>query len=107
MCVGIPLCVQHIGDDGMAHCADAAGEAYAMPVHTALLDQPPQPGDWLLTHIDTAIRPLEAGEGQQIADALEAVRRASRGEDFEHLIADLVDREPQLPAHLRDSERGG
>ncbi len=71
------------------------------PVETSLLEQPPQPGDWLLVHVNVAIRALDAGEAGQISDALLAVTRAAAGESFEHLLADLIDREPQLPAHLR------
>ncbi len=103
MCMGIPLEVRSVGEDGRALCADARGEIYATPINTALLDELPQPGDWLLTHIDTAIRPLEQGEARLIADALEAVHRAARGQDFEHLLGDLLDREPELPEHLRNN----
>ena len=101
MCIGIPLQVLALGDDGLAHCADSRGNSYHLPVQTALLDTLPEIGDWLLTHIDTAIRALETGEARLIADALDAVQRASRGEAFEHLLGDLLDREPQLPEHLR------
>ena len=42
-------------------------------------------------------------QGAMAADALEALEMAMRGEsDFEHLFADLIDREPQLPEHLRE-----
>ena len=107
MCMGIPLQVKSLGTDGLASCVDAKDTHYALPVQTALLDTPPKPGDWLLTHIDTAIRPLDADEARLIADALEAVDRAARGEDFEYLLGDLLDREPQLPPHLRDSAGSG
>ena len=107
MCMGIPLQVISLGPDGLASCVDAKDTRYALPVQTALLDIPPAPGDWLLTHIDTAIRPLDANEARLIADALEAVDRAARGEDFEHLLGDLLDREPQLPPHLRETGSSG
>lgn len=60
-----------------------------------------QHGDWLLTHVGVAIRCIDALEARQIADALEAVRRATAGAPFDHLLADLINREPQLPEHLR------
>ena len=103
MCIGRALQVESLGQGDLAYCADEHGTAYGLPVQTALLDSPPQPGDWLLVHIDTAIRILDGDEALQIARALDAVQRAARGEDFEHLIADLIDREPQLPEHLRVS----
>jgi hydrogenase expression/formation protein HypC len=101
MCVGTPLQVREFAQGDLAHCVDHAGRPYALPVQTALLEQRPAPGDWLLVHIDTAVQPLDADEALQVARALEAVSRAARGEDFEHLIADLIDREPELPPHLR------
>ncbi len=102
MCMGIPVQVVEVGNDGLALGIEASGRAYAAPIQTALLDQLPRVDDWLLVHIDTAIRPLEADEAKQIADALEAVQLAARGGSFEHLLGDLIDREPELPEHLRD-----
>jgi hydrogenase expression/formation protein HypC len=76
-------------------------------VDVSLLEGVPAPGDWLLVHVGIAIRGLEPEEAGQIADALRAVDAAARGEPFEHLIADLIDREPQLPPHLRGGAEGG
>jgi len=58
-------------------------------------------GQDLLVYLGSAIRVLERQEAKQISDALDALNRAASGESFEHLIADLVEREPQLPPHLR------
>jgi hydrogenase expression/formation protein HypC len=96
-----------IAENGLAQCADASGMPVAQAIQTALLDRPPVTGEWLLVHIDTAIRLLEAGEARLIADAIDAVQLAARGDRFEHLLADLIDREPQLPAHLREPENTG
>lgn len=104
MCVGIPIQVHYIGEDGIARGREADGCDYALPIQTALLDHLPQIDDWLLVHIDTAIRPLEADEARMIADALAAVHLAARGESFEHLLGGLIDREPQLPEHLREPQ---
>ncbi|MEL7043618.1 MAG: HypC/HybG/HupF family hydrogenase formation chaperone [Pseudomonadota bacterium] len=100
--MGIPLRVIAVGTDGRAQCVDREGRRVTALIDTALLDRTPEPGSWLLTHIDIAIRSLDEDEANQIADALEALQRAARGEDFEHLISDLVDREPQLPPHLQE-----
>ncbi len=40
-------------------------------------------------------------KARQITDALRAVLAASEGAAFDHLIADLIDREPPLPEHLK------
>jgi hydrogenase expression/formation protein HypC len=98
MCLGIPLQVQSVPSWGIALCGAGDGRR---PVETSLLEQPPQPGDWLLVHVNVAIRSLDAAEAGQISDALLAVSRAAAGETFEHLLADLIDREPRLPDHLR------
>jgi hydrogenase expression/formation protein HypC len=102
MCIATPLQVNAIDcESGLARCSEFDGQAYPQAIQTALLDQPPATGDWLLIHVDTAIRTLEADEAEQIANALAAVAAASRGDPFEHLLADLIDREPELPEHLR------
>ena len=101
MCLGIPLQVQSVSSWGIALCGAADASDDQRSVETSLLEQPPQPGDWLLVHVNVAIRALDAGEADRISDALLAVTRAAAGETFEHLLADLIDREPQLPAHLR------
>jgi len=59
------------------------------------------PGVQVLVHLDTAIRVLEDDEAQLINDALDGLAAAVEGRDFEHLFADLINREPQLPEHLR------
>jgi hydrogenase expression/formation protein HypC len=101
MCLGVPLQVQSVPTWGVALCGPAESEDGVRRVETSLLEQPPAPGDWLLVHVNIAIRRLEAPEARQIGDALLAVTRAAAGESFEHLLADLIDREPQLPPHLR------
>lgn len=101
MCLGVPLQVRAVSSPATADCAPAGDHSETRSVNTGLLEQPPRPGDWLLVHVDVAIRPLDPDEARQISDALSAVTLAAAGEPFEHLIADLVDREPELPAHLR------
>lgn len=101
MCIATPLRVLMIDEAGCAQCADASGAVYPRGIQTQLLDTAPIVGDWLLIHVDTAIRSLDAQEARQIADALDAVGAASRGDPFEHLLADLIDREPELPPHLQ------
>ncbi len=104
MCIGVPLQVLHTLPSGAAMCADPGEPATARPVETLLLDTAPAPGDWLLVHVDMAIRPISALEAGRIGDALRAVTAAAAGAPFEHLLADLIDREPQLPPHLRAAQ---
>lgn len=97
MCIGVPMKV----------ISTAAGSAQCMvdseqrSVSTLLIDEPVVEGTWLLVHHDTAIRTISAEEARLVRDALAAVLAAAEAQPFEHLIADLIDREPQLPPHLR------
>jgi hydrogenase expression/formation protein HypC len=100
MCLGVPLQLRSFRAPGLALCAPADRPGEQRLVETALLGQPPQPGDWLLVHVNVAIRALTPEEAGQISDALLAVTAAANGQPFEHLLADLINREPQLPPHL-------
>ena len=93
--------VRSILPSGAALCANRKDDRELRAVEVSLLDTPPGVGDWLLVHVDVAVRALESAEAQQIGDALHAVAAAAAGEPFEHLIADLIDREPELPPHLK------
>jgi hydrogenase expression/formation protein HypC len=97
MCIGLPMQVvePHLGP-GVALCA--AGEQ--VRVVTISLVEPVTTGQFVLVHVDTALRTLDPQEAELITKALQGLERAERGEDFADMFADL-DREPQLPAHLR------
>lgn len=97
MCLGIPMVVVE-GDEFTALCV--RGEEHRR-VSTMLVGALPV-GTRVLVHIDTAVRVLDAAEAVLIEDALQGLAAAMAGERFDHLFADLVDREPQLPDFLRD-----
>ncbi len=105
MCVGIPMRI--VAADGLKaegqrlDGADGAAETISLA-----LTGPVEPGAFVLVHIASAVRVLEREEAQQIADALTAVAAAARGQPFDHLLADLIDREPQLPPGLRPEDQG-
>jgi hydrogenase expression/formation protein HypC len=96
MCVGIPMRIVH-GDDTGALC-ERRGDTRRISL---LLIGAQPPGTYVLTHLDSAIRVLDEAEARLIDDALDGLARAVEGETFEHLFADLVNREPELPEHLR------
>lgn len=100
MCIGFPMTVIE-GDAFQALC-ERRGEQRR--VSMALLGAQPA-GARVLVHIDSAVRLLDPLEAAQIDDALEALERALAGENVDHLFADLVDREPELPEFLRTQER--
>jgi hydrogenase expression/formation protein HypC len=61
------------------------------------------PGDWLLAFQGSAVRALTAAEAAETDAALDALEAVLAGaDDVSRHFADLVDREPELPAHLRD-----
>jgi hydrogenase expression/formation protein HypC len=106
VCLGVPLQIQAIDGAGAALCPDpdasaAAGGQRLRRVDVSLLDSPPGVGDWILVHVGLAIRTMDALEARQVRDALRAVTAAAEGRAFEHLLGDLLDREPELPPHLR------
>jgi len=96
MCLGIPMQIVE-GDDVTALCA--RGDE-SRRVSMLLLGEQPV-GSFVLVHIDTAVRVLEADEAGLIEQALQGLAAALRGENIDAHFADLIDREPQLPEHLR------
>lgn len=96
MCLGLPMTI--VARDGATALCERRGEQRRVSV--LLLDDPPV-GTPVLVFIDTAVRVLDAEEARRIDDAVDGLAAALNGESFEHLFADLVDREPQLPQFLR------
>lgn len=98
MCIGLPMVIVDAGiAPGMALAR--AGAAVRL-IDVMLLDEV-EAGDHVLVHVDRAIRTLQADEAQAITDALQALDRALDSAPWDHLLADLINREPQLPEHLR------
>jgi hydrogenase expression/formation protein HypC len=97
MCIGIPM--QVVSTEGSFAQCQGMGESRR--VDTLLVgDQ--EPGSWLLVFLDSAREVLTEQRAEQIRQALVALDMTLQGEtDVTHLFADLVDREPRLPDHLR------
>ena len=58
--------------------------------------------DWLLVFLGAAREVLEPATALTMRDAVQAVSRIMSGDTtVEDLFGDLVDREPQLPPHLK------
>jgi hydrogenase expression/formation protein HypC len=98
MCLGIPM--QVVAVEGVA--ATCRGRQGVQRIDVALLP-PVAPGDWLLTFLGAARSRLEADEAARIDRALDALEAIEGGQqvDVASYFADLVAREPELPAHLR------
>lgn len=101
MCIGVPLRV--IEGDGMAAVCEGRGGRERVDM---LIVGAQPPGTWVLVFHGAARRVLTETEAVQTLDALDALDIALRGHDddraaIDALFADLADREPQLPEHLR------
>ena len=95
MCLGIPMVVVE-GDD-MQALVERRDERRRVSM---LLVGEQAVGTIVLVHIDSAVRVLDEAEAKLIDNGLDGVAAALAGKPFEHLFADLVDREPQLPDFL-------
>lgn len=96
MCLGLPMTI--VETDGMSALCTFRGEQRRVSV--MLLSDPPV-GAKVLVYIDTAIRLLDEDEARLISDAIEGLAAVLDGQDGDRFFADLIDREPQLPPHLR------
>lgn len=97
MCIGIPM--QVLAMEGLAAWCEGRGERARLDM--LLVGEQPA-GTWVLAFQGAARRLLSAEEAAQTNDALDALAAALDGPvDARAFFADLVDREPALPAHLR------
>ena len=99
MCFGVPM--QVVEANGLMATCEGAGRSEG--VNLALIGEVPV-GTHVLVYLGSAVRVLTPQEAAEIDGAIEAIGAAAEGRDFEHLIQDLVDREPELPEHLRARE---
>lgn len=101
MCIGTPM---RVVDDGhpFALCAGRGEER-----EVDMLIVGPQPaGTWVLEFHGVAQRVLDEAEARDIDAALHALEALMRGEsDIDSYFADLVNREPELPPHLKGARR--
>lgn len=96
MCIGLPM---RVIESGEFHAlCERDGEIRR--VDTRLVGSQ-APGDWLLVFLDAAREILSPARAREIDDALRLLELAMAGGELPaHLFSDL-DREPQLPEHLR------
>ncbi len=99
MCIGIPMQVMQAEGEGGAWCMGREGRQL---IDMSLVGAQPG-GTWILTFLGAArevMTPESAAHTDAAIDALAAVLRGDHS-SIETAFADLVDREPQLPEHLR------
>lgn len=97
MCLGIPM--QVIECNG--YLALCQGRSGVRQLDLALVGEQPV-GTWLLTFIDAAREIIDPERAAQINAALDGLEAVMAGEtDIARHFADLFERTPELPAHLR------
>lgn len=97
MCIGTPMQVIENGE----HYATVDDGGTQHQVSTALVG-PQAPGTWLLIFLGDAREVMDEENALKTREALQAVSAIMQGdEQIEHLFTDLINREPQLPAHLQ------
>lgn len=85
MCLGIPM--QVLETDGILARCGGRGEERTVNL---LLVGEVAVGGWVLVHLANAVRELEEDEVGPLNDALDAILLAARGENTDHLFADLI-----------------
>ena len=99
MCIGIPM--QIISHEGQYAWCEGMGERKR--IDTLLVGEQPV-GAWVLVFMDSAREVLTEQDAMHVTRAVQAVNLAMQGEThLDHLFADLIDREPQLPDFLKTS----
>lgn len=99
MCLGLPMRI--LERDGFFAVCERRGERRR--VSLALLGDVPV-GDYVLVHVDTALRVADADEVARVEDALACLEAAADGRPLDGFFRDL-EREPELPPHLRGGVR--
>jgi hydrogenase expression/formation protein HypC len=79
MCLGIPARITG-GETGHPDLAAVDMGGVTRVVNIGLLDEPPQPGDWILVHMGFALSTMTAEEA---ADAMAALGAEREAEDRE------------------------
>ncbi|HYH18885.1 MAG TPA: HypC/HybG/HupF family hydrogenase formation chaperone [Azospirillum sp.] len=102
MCIGIPMLVDRV--DGFTAECSADGQRHAVDI---ALVQDAAPGDWVLVFLGAARHRLDPEEARLIREALSALAAAMNGQVDDSAFADLIGREPELPAHLREARAAG
>ncbi|WP_136678661.1 HypC/HybG/HupF family hydrogenase formation chaperone [Neptunomonas sp. XY-337] len=98
MCIGIPMQIQAV-DELSARCTADATE---QQVDLSLVGIQPV-GTWVLVFLGAAREVISADRAQQVTQALDAMQQVAQGntDGLDALFADLTNREPMLPEHLR------
>ena len=97
MCVGTPMLIVA----AEATVAVCEGRGRREQIDLALVGEQPV-GTWILAYQGSAVRTMTPDEAAQTSAALDALDAVLAGSDnVDSFFADLIDREPELPPHLK------
>lgn len=99
MCLGLPMRVLEF--DATSALVEGLGERRRVSL---LLVGPVRRGTPLLVHAERAVRILDEADVPLLERAMRGLQAAMKGQPMAGYFDDL-DREPQLPEHLRPKER--
>jgi len=97
MCIGIPV---RVIESFAHHAICQMDDGQHVTIDTQLVGQQPT-GAWLMTFLNAAREVISEQRALETIAALQGLQAAVNGESFDHLFADLIDREPELPEFLR------
>ncbi len=97
MCIGLPMqVIEPQGRYALCRYGDDL-----RTVDMILVGEQPA-GAWVLVFLEAAREVITEEQAGKTADALHALALVMQGEiSVDHLFADLVGREPELPPHLK------
>ena len=98
MCIGVPMQVVNcIGYSALCQAEDGQHQ-----IDMSLVGSQPV-GTWILVFLDAAREVISEQRADEIGKAIKALRSVMNGDgsQLDELFADLTEREPQLPEHLR------
>ena len=97
MCLGTPMQVVEMRG---SHALCEVNDRQEVVDMMLLGDQPK--GTWILNFLGAAREVMTAEDAEQTILAHNAVSNIMQGEEqIDHLFADLINREPELPEHLK------
>ena len=64
MCLAVPMRITEASADGVARCRIGESESY-VTVSTALLEESPLPGDYVIVHAGFALRRLDPADAEE------------------------------------------
>ena len=81
MCLAVPMKVTEVSEDGIARCQVGESETY-VTTSTALLAEPPLPGEYVIVHAGFALRKLEPADAEETLQLLREILAAAKPGDW-------------------------